>query len=70
MCENGVGSEEQEWAEVVFVPSWVAHKKDNFLVTGEHLGQQPLPGVASEQMRFPFPTMEMGLKGLYKIHAG
>lgn len=72
----------QEWAEVVYVPSWVAHKKNNpdyrFLVTRERLAclpcqrhrqaQQPLPGMA-EQLELPFPTMEMGSGNLYKLHA-
>jgi hypothetical protein len=62
----------QEWAEVVYVPKWVAYKKSNpdyrFLVTRECLAQQPLPGM-SEQLQMPFPTMEMGSGKLYKLHA-
>jgi post-segregation antitoxin (ccd killing protein) len=62
----------QEWGEVVFVPKWAAHSLKNpayrFVVVRECLSQQPLPGTA-EQLTFPFPTMEFGSKGLYKLHA-
>lgn len=64
----------QEWAEVVYVPNWVAYKASNpvyrFIVTRERLAQQPLPGLEGPvQLRLPFPTMEFGDKGLYKLHA-
>lgn len=64
----------QEWAEVVYVPNWVAHKKSNpdyrFMVTRERLAEQPLPGMTEQlQLELPFPTMEMGSKGLYKLQA-
>jgi hypothetical protein len=62
-----------EWAEVVFVPNWVAHKKSNpdyrFIVTRKRLAQQPLPGVDDGQLEFDFPTMRMGSKGLYRLYA-
>jgi len=51
-----------EWAEVVFVPNWVAHKKSNpeyrFIVTREALSQQPLAGL-EEQLELPFSTTEL-----------
>jgi len=62
----------QEWAEVVYVPTWAGNKKSNpdyrFLVVRELLQEQPLPGMA-EQLILPFQTMEFGTKGLYKLHA-
>jgi len=49
----------QEWAEVCFVPSWAATKKDGphyrFLAIREPLGQAQLPEVEPAQL--PFPTM-------------
>jgi len=62
----------QEWAEVVFVPNWVAHKKSNpdyrFFVTREPLAEQPLPGM-EDQLQLPFPTQTFEKKGVYKLHA-
>jgi hypothetical protein len=63
---------DQEWAEVVYVPTWVAHKKSNpdyhFLVSRERLSQQPLPGMES-QLDLPFPTQLFEKQGVYKLHA-
>lgn len=62
----------QEWAEVVYVPAWVAHKKSNpdyrFLVTRERLSEQPLPGM-EDQLQLPFPTHAFGKEGVHKLHA-
>lgn len=62
----------QEWAEVVYVPTWVAHKKSNpdyrFLVSRERLNEQPLPGM-EDQLELPFPTQTFGKQGVYKLHA-
>lgn len=53
---------DQEWAEVCFVPNWVAcSRKDveyRFLAVREPLRQQELPGIDAHQL--PFPTLEMG----------
>jgi len=52
----------QEWAEVCFVPNWVACGKKaveyRFLAIREPLAQQELPGMDSPQL--PFPTLDMG----------
>ncbi|MBT9137384.1 MAG: hypothetical protein DDT34_02476 [Firmicutes bacterium] len=62
----------QEWAEVVFVPNWIAHKKDNpdyrYLVSRERLQEQPLPGM-EHQLDLPFPTQVCEKQGVYKLHA-
>ena len=64
----------REWAEVVYVPDWMARKKDSpdyrFLLIREPLSEQPLPGMES-QLKLPFPTMEFeqkGQKAIYKLH--
>jgi hypothetical protein len=53
----------QQYAEVCFVPNWVAAKKDGpvyrYLAIREALEQQPLPGMA-EKRALPFPTMNWG----------
>ncbi|MFH1141788.1 MAG: IS1380 family transposase [Chloroflexota bacterium] len=53
---------EQQWAEVCFVPNWVAYRKDGpeyrFLAIRQPLRQQELPGLESAQL--PFPTLDMG----------
>ena len=53
---------EQEWAEVCFVPNWVAHSRKSpeyrFLAIREPLGQRELPGMEGTQL--PFPTLDMG----------
>lgn len=59
---------DQEWAEVRFVPEWVARgRKDvdyRFLAVREPLRQQELPGMDCPQL--PFPTLDMG-KIRYKV---
>jgi hypothetical protein len=59
---------DQQWAEVCFVPNWVASRKDGpeyrFLAMREPLGQRALPGMESSQ--FPFPTLDMG-QACYKL---
>ena len=64
----------QQWAEVCFVPSWVGHKKPKaqgptyrFLAIREPLAQPELPGLERTQEELPFPTMEFGGKGRYKL---
>lgn len=53
----------QEYAEVCFVPNWMACKKDGpvyrFLAIREELAQQALPGMEA-QPALPFPTMDWG----------
>jgi hypothetical protein len=53
---------DQEWAEVCFVPNWVACGKKEaeyrFLAVREPLRQRELPGIDSHQV--PFPTLDMG----------
>jgi len=60
----------QQWAEVCYVPDWVAHKKSGpeyrFLATREPLRQLELPGI-KPQRSLPFPTMEMGENQQYKV---
>lgn len=63
----------QEWAEVCYVPNKGAvSKKDpeyRYLATRELLKEQiDLEGMKSEQKELPFPTMEFGSKGKYKIY--
>ena len=52
----------QEWADVCFVPNWIAcGKKETeyrFLAIREPLRQRGLPGLESPQL--PFPTLDMG----------
>ncbi len=59
---------EQEWAEVCFVPNWVAYRKDGpeyrFLAIRELLGQRELPGL--ERPQLPFPTLDMR-EACYKL---
>ena len=60
----------QEWAEICFVPNWVAETKTGryrFLAVREPLEQQPLPGM-EEQLELPFPTAQMGAVR-YKVTA-
>lgn len=53
----------QEYAEVCFVPKWVACKKDGpvyrYLAIREPLAQQALPSMEG-QLALPFPTMDWG----------
>jgi len=59
---------EQEWAEVCFVPNWVAHRKRGpeyrFLAIRDPLRQRELPGLESPQL--PFPTLDVG-EARYKL---
>lgn len=61
---------EQQWAEVCFVPNRVGRRKEGpayrFIAIRESLQQIALPGM-QEQQRLPFPTMEFGSKGVYKL---
>ncbi len=53
----------QQWAEVCFVPNWMAEKKDGpeyrYLAIREALEQQPLPGMEA-QLTLPFQTVNWG----------
>lgn len=57
----------QQWAEVCFVPSASAVKKDGptyrFLAIREPLRQMELPGVESDQLSLPFPTITYSEEG-------
>jgi len=59
----------QQWAEVCFVPNWVARRKDGpayrFLAIREPLEQPSLPAI-EEPQQLPFPTMQF-LNGTYKL---
>ena len=61
----------QEYAEVCFVPHWMARKKHGpgyqYIAIRERLKQQVLPGMEN-QLNFPFQTMDMGPMR-YKITA-
>ncbi len=61
---------EQEWAEVCFVPNWIARRKKGpayrFIATREPLREPPLPGM-EDQMELPFPTMESSNGGWHKV---
>ena len=69
--ENGreIGPD-QEWAEVVYVPKWASHKKDNptyrFLAVREPLRQLGLPGMETPGL-LPFPTIDLGPQQTYKL---
>jgi hypothetical protein len=58
----------QEWAEVCFVPNWVGHTKRGpdyrYIAIREPLKQLEFSGM---ERQLPFPTMEFGEKGRYKI---
>jgi hypothetical protein len=60
----------QEWAEVCYVPNWVGCSKKSpdyrYLAVREQIRQIELPGMEA-QLEFPFPTMEFGDKGRYKV---
>jgi len=63
---------DQEWAEVCFVPEWVAKgRRDTpayrFLAIREPLRQLDLPGLEVVQQDLPFPVMEFGQQGRYKV---
>ena len=61
----------QEWAEVVYVPTWAGHSKKapdyRFLAIREPLRQLELPGTPQQQ-EFPFPVMDFGEACRYKVH--
>lgn len=61
----------QEWAEVCFVPNWAGYSKKGpsyrFLAIREPLRQLELSGMSEVQQALPFPTMEFGEQGRYKI---
>ena len=61
----------QEYAEVCFVPNWMARKKHGpgyrYIAVRERIKQQVLPGM-EDQLNFPFQTMDMG-PTRYKITA-
>jgi hypothetical protein len=58
---------DQEWAEIVYVPSWAGHSKKRadyrFLAIREPLRELPL----GDQASLPFPTQAFGTKGTYKL---
>jgi hypothetical protein len=59
----------REWAQVCYVPEGAARRKDDpdyrFIAVREALGQQPLPGMASE-LTLPFQTMDFDAR-TYKL---
>jgi hypothetical protein len=61
---------DQEWAEVCFIPNAIGHSKDapvyRYLAIREVLGTADLPGMASSQQSFPFPTLQMSSQR-YKV---
>lgn len=60
----------QEWAEVCFVPSGIAHSKNapayRFLAIREVMGSMDLPGMELSQPTLPFPTMKIAFQN-YKL---
>jgi hypothetical protein len=61
---------DQEWAEVCFIPNAIGHSKGapvyRYLAIREVLGTSDLPGMASSQQSFPFPTLQMSSQR-YKV---
>ena len=61
----------QQWAEVCYVPNQAALRKDGpeyrFVAIREPLRQPDLPGLQRDPEQLPFPTMEFGKKGTYKV---
>jgi hypothetical protein len=61
---------DQEWAEVCFIPNAISHSKDapvyRYLAIREVMGSMDLPGMASTQQSFPFPTLQMNSQR-YKV---
>ena len=57
----------QQWAEVNFVPDWIAYSKKNpeyrFIAIREALSEQPLPGMEA-QLELPFPVKQAGRRSL------
>jgi len=65
---------QQQWAEVAYVPAWAGYSKNGptyrFVAIREPLRQQlQLPGLEDQQLNLPFPTMDFGPKGTYKLSA-
>jgi hypothetical protein len=63
---------DQEWAEVCFVPNWVAQGRREgpeyrFVAIREPLRQLDLSGLETSQRSFPFPVMEFAERGRYKV---
>jgi hypothetical protein len=60
----------QEWAEVCFVPNWVARSKKGptyrFLAIREPLAEPTSPEVEEKQQKLPFPTTQF-MEGTYKL---
>jgi hypothetical protein len=61
----------QDWAEVVYVPTWVGHSKNGpdyrFIALREPLRDRALPGLEDPQLTFPFPTMDFPKQGTSKL---
>ena len=61
---------DQEWAEVCFIPNAIVHSKSapvyRYLAIREVMGSADLPGMASPQQSFPFPTLQMSSQR-YKV---
>jgi hypothetical protein len=61
---------DQEWAEVCFIPNAIGHSKSapvyRYLAIREVMGSADLPGMASPQQSFPFPTLQMSSQR-YKV---
>ena len=61
---------DQEWAEVCFIPNAIGHSKAapvyRYLAIREVMGSMDLPGMASPQQSFPFPTLQMNSQR-YKV---
>ena len=60
----------QQWAEVNFVPDWIAYSKKNpeyrFIAIREPLSEQPLPGMEL-QLELPFPVMRLAGGAWHKV---
>jgi len=75
LCRQSEGMRiktDQEWAEVCFVPEWVAQgRRDTpayrFLAIREPLRQLDLPELEIAQQDLPFPVMEFGQRGRHKV---
>lgn len=63
----------QEWAVLDFLPSWACYSKTTpeyrFLAIRERLPQQELPGLETAQEDLPFPLLDLGEQGRFKLHA-
>jgi hypothetical protein len=60
----------QEWADVCFIPSAIAHSKHapryHYIAIREAMGSMDFPELSLPQQEFPFPTLQMNLQH-YKI---